>query len=38
MSAVTLTRTDQPPNMRRFYLMDVQPDLFGPGCLVGPPG
>jgi predicted DNA-binding WGR domain protein len=29
MSAVTLRRTDQTRHMRRFYLLDVQPDLFG---------
>jgi predicted DNA-binding WGR domain protein len=29
MSAVTLHRTDPARRMRRFYAMDVQPDLFG---------
>jgi predicted DNA-binding WGR domain protein len=29
MSGVTLTRTDPGQNMRRFYRLDVQPDLFG---------
>lgn len=29
MSAVTLTRTDEARHRRRFYHMDVQPDLFG---------
>lgn len=29
MSGVTLTRTDSSRNMRRFYRLDVQPDLFG---------
>jgi predicted DNA-binding WGR domain protein len=28
MTALTLHRID-PPRMRRFYLLDVQPDLFG---------
>lgn len=29
MSGVTLTRSDPGRNMRRFYRLDVQPDLFG---------
>jgi hypothetical protein len=29
MSAVTLYLTDPAGNLRRFYGMDVQPDLFG---------
>lgn len=29
MSGITLTRTDSGRNMRRFYRLDVQPDLFG---------
>ena len=29
MSGITLTRTDTDRNMRRFYRLDVQPDLFG---------
>jgi predicted DNA-binding WGR domain protein len=29
MTAVTLHRTDQTRHMRRVYLLDVQPDLFG---------
>jgi predicted DNA-binding WGR domain protein len=29
MTAVTLHRTDPARRMRRYYLMDVQPDLFG---------
>jgi predicted DNA-binding WGR domain protein len=29
MSAVTLYLTDPAGNLRRFYEMDVQPDLFG---------
>jgi predicted DNA-binding WGR domain protein len=34
MSAVTLHRTDPTRNMRRFYRLDVQPDLFGEWCVV----
>ena len=33
-AAVTLFRTDPARNMRRFYCMDVQPDLFGAWCFV----
>jgi predicted DNA-binding WGR domain protein len=29
MTAVTLTRSDSTRNMRRYYRLDVQPDLFG---------
>jgi predicted DNA-binding WGR domain protein len=29
MSAFILHRTDPARNMRRFYLLDCQPDLFG---------
>jgi predicted DNA-binding WGR domain protein len=29
MTALTLYRTDPDRRMRRFYIMDVQPDLFG---------
>ena len=29
MTAVTLYRIDPARNMRRFYALDVQPDLFG---------
>jgi predicted DNA-binding WGR domain protein len=29
MTAVTLHRIDPARNMRRFYSLDVQPDLFG---------
>jgi predicted DNA-binding WGR domain protein len=34
MSAVTLHRIDPARNMRRFYRLDVQPDLFGAWCVV----
>lgn len=34
MSAVTLQRIDPVRNMRRFYRLDVQPDLFGAWCVV----
>ena len=33
-SAITLTRTDPTKNMRRFYRLDVQPDLFGQWCII----
>jgi len=33
-AAITLTRTDPARNMRRFYCLDVQPDLFGTWCLM----
>ena len=29
MTAVNLRRVDPAPNMRRFYRLDMQPDLFG---------
>ena len=31
MSALTLHRIDPEHNMKRFYRLDVQPDLFGQG-------
>jgi len=34
MPAVTLRRVDPDQNMRRFYRLDLQPDLFGAWCLV----
>ncbi|MBV8577594.1 MAG: WGR domain-containing protein [Acetobacteraceae bacterium] len=34
MPAITLVRTDPARNMRRFYCLDVQPDLFGAWCLM----
>jgi predicted DNA-binding WGR domain protein len=34
MSAVHLLRLDPAKNMRRFYRLDVQPDLFGGVSLV----
>lgn len=34
MNAVTLTRSDSTRNMRRYYRLDVQPDLFGAWCSV----
>ncbi len=34
MSAITLHRIDAARNMRRFYLLDVQPDLFGQWCFI----
>ena len=34
MTAVTLTRTAQERRMVRFYVLDVQPDLFGEWCFV----
>jgi predicted DNA-binding WGR domain protein len=34
MTAVVLTRHDEPSNMHRFYALDVQPDLFGAECLI----
>ena len=34
MSAVHLRRIDDARNMRRFYRLDVQPDLFGGVLLV----
>lgn len=34
MSAVVLTRNNSARNMRRYYRLDVQPDLFGAWCCV----
>ncbi len=34
MSAVHLARIDPARNMRRFYRLDVQPDLFGGFAVV----
>ncbi len=34
MYSVTLYRIDPARNMRRFYRLDVQPDLFGQHCLM----
>ena len=34
MTAVNLTRTDHARRMARFYVLDVQPDLFGQWCFV----
>jgi predicted DNA-binding WGR domain protein len=34
MTALILHRIDPSRNMRRFYLLDVQPDLFGQWCLI----
>jgi predicted DNA-binding WGR domain protein len=34
MPAITLARIDVTRNMRRFYLIDVQPDLFGEWSLI----
>ena len=34
MSAITLKRTDQARNISRFYLLAVQPELFGRWSLV----
>jgi predicted DNA-binding WGR domain protein len=34
MTAVTLTRTDHARCMARFYVLDVQADLFGAWCLI----
>ena len=34
MNAVHLTRIDPARNMRRFYRLDVQPDLFGGFAVV----
>jgi len=33
-TTVDLKRIDPSLNMRRFYRMSVQPDLFGGACLV----
>jgi predicted DNA-binding WGR domain protein len=34
MSAVTLKRIDPARKISRFYLLAVQPDLFGQWCLI----
>ncbi len=34
MSAIILHRIDPAKNMRRFYMLDVQPDLFGHWCFI----
>jgi hypothetical protein len=34
MSAFTLHRSDPAKNLRRFYRLDVQPDLFGQWCFI----
>ena len=34
MSAIILHRTDPAKNMRRFYRLAVQPDLFGQWCFI----
>jgi predicted DNA-binding WGR domain protein len=34
MSAIILHRTDPAKNMRRFYRLDVQRDLFGQWCFI----
>ena len=34
MTAVTLTRTDHARRMARFYVLDVQPNLFGAWCFI----
>ena len=34
MNSLTLYRIDPSRNMRRFYRLDVQPDLFGQECLI----
>jgi predicted DNA-binding WGR domain protein len=34
IAAVSLYRTDPARNMRRFYHLDIQPDLFGQWCVV----
>jgi predicted DNA-binding WGR domain protein len=34
MSATTLYRIDADKNMRRFYRLDVQADLFGAWCFI----
>jgi hypothetical protein len=34
MTAIILHRTDPAKHMRRFYRLDVQPDLFGAWCLI----
>jgi len=34
MTEIILHRTDHAKNMRRFYRLDVQPDLFGQWCFI----
>jgi predicted DNA-binding WGR domain protein len=34
MTATVLHRIDPVKNMRRFYWLDVQPDLFGQWCFI----
>lgn len=34
MTAIILHRIDSAKNMRRFYRLDVQPDLFGQWCFI----
>ena len=34
IDAIILHRTDPAKNMRRFYRLDVQPDLFGQWCFI----
>jgi predicted DNA-binding WGR domain protein len=34
MNAVILTRIEPARNMRRYYRLDVQPDLFGQWCCI----
>jgi predicted DNA-binding WGR domain protein len=34
MTAIILHRIDPVKNMRRFYWLDVQPDLFGAWCVI----
>ena len=34
MTTLILRRTDPARNMRRFYLLDVQPDLCGQWCFI----
>jgi predicted DNA-binding WGR domain protein len=34
MTAFVLHHTDPARNMRGFYIRDVQPNLFGLGCLI----
>lgn len=34
IDAIILHRTDPAKSMRRFYMLDVQPDLFGQWCFI----
>jgi len=34
MSAIILHRIDAAKHMRRYYRLDVQPDLFGQWCFI----